>query len=91
MISSNLINFREVINFMYGSMAETTHLRDRCPLLATWSIAELLVQELDFPCKVVIKAQDQGHWVLSDAIHRCTTLWKDLADGVQALIEEEEE
>lgn len=38
----------------------------------------LLAKELDYPCKLAsIKAQDKGHWFLSDAIHRCTMLWSE--------------
>ena len=80
------MNFKHIVNYLYGSMAETSHLRDRCPQPITWRVVELLAQELEYPCKVVIKAQDQGHWFLSDAIHRCTALWKHMSDMMEQLV-----
>jgi hypothetical protein len=38
----NLIGFKDVVNFMYGTMRETSHLRDRCPQPTSWAIAEVL-------------------------------------------------
>ena len=58
---TNLVSFKEVVNYLYGNMRETSHLRDRCPQPANWMVAEMLADELDYPCKVVIKTQDQGH------------------------------
>ena len=91
---TNLVSFKGVVDFMYGNMSETRHLRDRCPQPATWTVAELLAKELDYPCKVVVKAQDQGHWFLSDAIHRCANLWKHMSielDKVEAQEDETED
>ena len=87
---TSLINFKTVVNYLYGNMAETSKLRDRCPQPTTWRVAELVAQELDYPCKVVIKAQDQGHWFLLDAIHRCTALWKHMSVTIAKLIAEAE-
>ena len=87
---TNLVSFKEVVNYLYGSMRETSHLRDRCPQPANWMVAEMLANELDYPCKVVIKAQDQGHWFLSDAIHRCAMLWNHMCLELSKLEEEEQ-
>ena len=88
---TSIVSYREVVNYMYNSMPETAHLRDRCPQPAAWAVAELLARELDYPCKVVIKAQDQGHWFLSDAVHRCAMMWKHLSDELDKLHEVEEQ
>ena len=88
---TSLVSFKEVVNYLYGSMRETSHLRDRCPQPANWMVAELLSKELDYPCKVVIKAQDQGHWFLSNAVHRCAMLWKHMSVELSKLQSEEEE
>jgi hypothetical protein len=73
----NLIGFKEVVNYMYGTMRETSHLRDRYPQPSIWAIAEMLVGDLDCPCNVVIKTHDQGHWYLSDditSVFYCTNI-----------------
>ena len=87
---TNLVNHKCIVDYLYGSMGGTSHLRDWCPQPATWRVVELLAKELDYPCKVVIKAQDQGHWYLSDAIHRCTSLWKHMTVKIKELIDEAE-
>ncbi len=86
----NLIGFKEVVNYMYGTTRETSHLRDRCPQPAIWAIAEMLAGELNYPCKVVIKAQDQGHWYLTDDIHMCVLLHKHMSDELSKLQQDEE-
>ena len=82
---AGLIEREQVVNYLYGEMPETEHLRDRHPHPVEWSQAKVLVRELDYPCKVVVKAQDQGHWYLSDAMHRMVALYKHLTDGVLEL------
>ena len=88
---TNLVGFKQVVNYLYGSMRETAHLRDRCPQPANWTVAELLAAELDYPCKVVIKAQDQGHWFLSDAVHRCVMLWRHMCEELDKVQHEDDE
>ena len=87
---TNMLSFKEVVNYMYGTMRETAHLRNRCPQPANWTVAEVLAGELDYPCKVVIKAQDQGHWFLSDVVHMCVMLYKHMSDELDKLLQEEE-
>jgi len=76
----NLFGFKEVVNYMYGAMRETRHLRERCTQLANWAIAEMLAGELDYPYKVDIKAHDQGHYYLSDVIYICVLLYKHMSE-----------
>mmetsp|Transcript_15293 Transcript_15293/g.39379 ORF Transcript_15293/g.39379 Transcript_15293/m.39379 type:complete len:133 (+) Transcript_15293:216-614(+) len=52
--------------------------RDRCPTPTDWHVAKAVVNELDFPCKVVVKAQDKGHWLLSDALNRLACMYHHL-------------
>lgn len=40
-----------------------------------WAVADAVVQEHEYPCNVVVKAQAKGHWLLSDAIHRLAQLF----------------
>ena len=44
-----------------------------------------IVDELDYPCRIVVKSQDQGHWFMSDALSRVAGLYvhlqKVLADA----------
>ena len=57
---SQLLAKRAAINHMYGNMEDMRHLRDRNPSSAEWSIANAIVEVLDFPCKLVMKSQAKG-------------------------------
>jgi CO/xanthine dehydrogenase Mo-binding subunit len=82
---AGLVEREKVINHLYGEMPKTQNLRDRHPQPVEWSQAKALMKELDYPCKVVVKAQDQGHWYLSYAMHRMVALYKHLLDGLLEL------
>lgn len=75
---------QRVIDHMYGFMAATSHLRGRRPAEEDWAAARAITDELDYPCKVVMKAQDQGHWFMSDGVHRVAGLYLHLKDKVDA-------
>lgn len=78
-----LLSKEKVVNYLYGEMKETSHLRDRVPAPMEWSVAKCLVRELEYPCKVVVKSQDKGHWLLSDAMHRMACLYQHLQEGLK--------
>ena len=71
---------KKVINYLYGECAETSHLRARCLASADWAVSEAIVEELDFPCKLVIKAQDNGHGLLSGGVMRACDLYIHIGD-----------
>ena len=83
-----LTNMEKAVNYMYGEMPATAHLRDRVPSPTEWSVAHMLQKELDYPCRVVVQTQDQGHWMMSDAMHRMGSLHQYMR---QKLVEAEQE
>jgi len=82
---AGLVEREKVINHLYGGMPETQNLRDRHPQPVEWSQAKAFMKELDYPCKVVVKAQDQGQWYIFDAMHKMVALYKHLLDGLLEL------
>ena len=83
-----LLAKQEVITYMYGESPETTHLRARCPAHVDWDVSQTIVNELEYPCKVIVKAQDKGHWFLSDALNRAAKLYIHVSKGLEKLSEE---
>jgi hypothetical protein len=75
-----LLAMRDVITFMYSSMMETVQFRKRTPKDEHWLVAKVIVDELDYPCKIVLKSQDQGHWFMSDALYRVADLYLHLKE-----------
>ena len=64
-----LLGARQVIDYLYGEMRETQHLRERQPSALEWEVSKAVEEVLSHPCKMVIKAQSQNlHWLLPDAI-----------------------
>lgn len=57
-----LISKKDVVNHLYGEMEVTADMRDRCPSALEWATAQAIKDVLDYPCTVVIKAQDKGMW-----------------------------
>ena len=49
---------------------ELDGMEHREPTRADWAIARKMVDVLEYPCTVVVKTQDKGHWMLSDALNR---------------------
>jgi hypothetical protein len=45
-------------------------MESREPTRNDWETGKTVQQALEVPCRLVVKAQDKGHWLLSDAIHR---------------------
>ena len=70
-----LLAMRDVITFMYSSMMETVQFRKRTPQDEHWLVAKVIVDELDYPCRIVVKSQDQGHWFMSDALSMVAGLY----------------
>jgi hypothetical protein len=66
---SGLLGARQVIDYLYGEMRETQHLRERLPSALEWEVSRAVEEILSHPCKMVMKAQSQNaHWLLPDAI-----------------------
>ena len=66
---SGLLGARQVIDYLYGEMRETQHLRERLPSALEWEVSRAVEEILSHPCKMVMKAQSQhAHWLLPDAI-----------------------
>jgi hypothetical protein len=66
---SGLLGARQVIDYLYGEMRETQHLRERLPSALEWEVIRAVEEILSHPCKMVMKAQSQNaHWLLPDAI-----------------------
>lgn len=87
-----MLELKEVVHHLYSEEAPIG-LRARCPSPSDWHVAKAVVDELDYPCKVVVKAQDKGHWLLSDALHRLARLYNHLQHQEKewALSDEESE
>ena len=67
---------------------ETTHLRARCPAHVDKDVSESIVSELQYPCKLVVKAQDTRYVFMSDALNRAAKLYSHVTKGLQTLSEE---
>jgi hypothetical protein len=64
-----MLGARQVIDYLYGEMRETRHLRDRQPSALEWEVSKTVEEVLRHPCSLVMKAQSQNaHWLLPDAI-----------------------
>jgi hypothetical protein len=72
---AGLLKARRVIEYIYGEMAETSHLRTRLPTATKWEVNQAIHDVLHEPCGIVTKAQSQNtHWLLSDAIYSVAKL-----------------
>ncbi len=66
---SGLIGAKQVIDYLYGEMRETQHLRESLPFALEWEVSKAVEEVLRHPCCLVIKTQSQNaHWLLPDAI-----------------------
>ena len=64
-----LLGARHVIDYLYGEMRETQHLRERQPSALEWKFSKAMEEILRHPCSLVMKAQSQNaYWLLPDAI-----------------------
>ena len=64
-----MIGARQVIDYLYGEMRETQHLRERQPSALEWEVSKAVEEILRHPCSLVMKAQSQNaHWLLLGAI-----------------------
>ncbi len=87
---------RQVIDYLYGEMRETQHLRERMPSALEWEVSNAMEEKLSHPCKMAMKAQSQNaHWLLPDAIISVLnihlTLGHKLASPLPMLEDEEDE
>ena len=55
-----LLEKRKAVCHLYGEMEETEDMRDRCPSTVDWQVARAITDVPDYPCSVVVKAQDEG-------------------------------
>ena len=61
-----LLEKKRSVTHMFGEMDETEDLRERCPSSADWQVAQAIVDVLNYPCQVVVKAQDEGEcWLIN--------------------------
>ncbi len=68
-MSKGMLGARQVINYLYGEMRETQHLRERLPSALEWEVSKDVEEIVRHPCRLVTKAQSQNdHWLLLDAI-----------------------
>eukprot|EP00873_Tetraselmis_striata_P025693 jgi/Tetstr1/445957/TSEL_033584.t1 len=74
---ARMLLMKDVVHQLFSEDAPISK-RDRCPTPSDWHVAKAVVDELDFPCKVVVKAHDKGHWLLSDALNRLARLYHHL-------------
>eukprot|EP00873_Tetraselmis_striata_P024050 jgi/Tetstr1/444314/TSEL_032205.t1 len=65
---ARMLLMKDVVHQFYSEDAPISK-RGRCPTPIDWHVAKAVVDELDYPCKVVVKAHDKGHWLLSDALN----------------------
>ena len=91
-----MIGARQVIDYLYGEMPETKHLRERLPSALEWEVSKAVEEILSHPCKLVIQAQSQNaHWLLPDAIisvlNLHLALQHKLASPLQMVEDEEDE
>jgi hypothetical protein len=64
-----MIGARHVIDYLYGEMQETKHLRERLPSALEWEVSKTVEEILSHPCKLFIQAQSKNaHWLFPDAI-----------------------
>jgi hypothetical protein len=64
-----MLGARQVIDYLYGEMRETQHLREIQPFALEWEVSKIVEEILRDPCSLVMKAQSQNaHWLLPDAI-----------------------
>ena len=47
----------------------------REPSARDWAVAKRVCAVLERPCKIVLKSQDKGHWLLSRALDRICRLY----------------
>ena len=90
-----MLGARHVIDYLYGEMRETQHLRERQPSALEWEISKAVDEILSHPCKMVIKAQSQNaHWLLPHAIISALNLHLTLGHTIPSplpMVEDEEE
>ena len=90
-----MLNARQVIDYLYGEMRETQHLRDRQPSAVEWEVNKAVEEVLRHPCSLVMKAQSQNaHWLLPDAIISVLNLHMILDEKLASplpMVEDEEE
>ena len=91
-----MIGARQVIDYLYGEIRETQHLRERLSFALEWEVIKAVEEILSHPCQLVIQAQSQyAHWLLPDAIisvlNLHMTLEHKLASPLPMVEDEEDE
>ena len=91
-----MLGARQVIDYLYGEMRETQHLRDRQPSALEWEVSKAVEEVLRHPWSLVMKAQSQNaHWLLPNGILSVLNLLlifgRKLASPLPMVEDEEEE
>ncbi len=91
-----MLGARQVIDYLYGEMRETQHLRDIQPFALEWEVSKAVEEILRLPCSLVMKAQSQNaHWLLHvviiSALNLHLILVHKLASPMPMVEDEEEE
>ena len=82
---AGLLQAKAVIDYLYGEMPETQHLRTRKPTATEWVVSEAVHDVLRDPCMIVTQAQSQNsHWLLSDALHSVAKLQRTMSTKLDA-------
>ena len=61
-------------------------MESREPTRNDWETGKTVQQALEVPCKLVVKAQDKGHWLLSDAVHRVCKCFAEYREFVRTAV-----
>jgi hypothetical protein len=80
-----LLQAKAVIDYLYGEMQETQHLRTKKPIATEWEVCEAVHDVLRDPCTIVTHAQSQNsHWILFDALHSVAKLQRTMSAKLDA-------
>ena len=61
-------------------------MESREPTRKEWETGKTVQQVLETPCRLVVKSQDKGHWLLSDAIHRACKCFAEYREFVRSAL-----
>mmetsp|Transcript_30298 Transcript_30298/g.85613 ORF Transcript_30298/g.85613 Transcript_30298/m.85613 type:complete len:161 (+) Transcript_30298:2101-2583(+) len=82
---SFMVARRPAVCRMFTNVLEGMERRD--PSSRDWEVGEKVFEVLDYPCMLVLKAQDKGHWLLPHAVHNLCRLFVAGRDRRQQLDE----
>ena len=78
---------KEIWTRLFGREVDMDH-RDKEPRLEDYDVGQKIHDVLSYPCTVVIKSQDKGHWLMSDAINRVARMYLEFEDKLQQLTQD---